>query len=256
LGAHYSRILYVLGSTAYSIVVAKRRWQPLVSGRAIFGWLLALGGPILWLIDRLSELQFVHDMWPFGVCYVRAVLHGLAHANILLIPLAGIGWLTILVMWPEVMSFLAKDLGEINILLRTWRPLNEQEKDAVAGRLLKLGQHTIQISHNDAIDCADLADDFVEVFQRAGWSVPSPPGVSWDSIGARGIAVSGRSNNPLSTTLSRVIEDTTYLTVDGTSSIQEHPSTQTLDIIILVAPMRRRRPGLTISHPPAHTRLF
>jgi len=222
-------------------MVAKRRWQPLLSRKAIFGWLLTLGALILWLIDRFSEVQFVYDMWPHGVSYVRAISHKLAHGNVLLVPLVGIGWLTVLVMWPEVMSRLAKDLGETNDLLRTWRPLNEQEKDALAARSSKLGQHTVQISYNDTIDCVDLADDFVEVFQRAGWNVPSPPGVSWDSIGARGITISGRASNSLATTLSRIIEDTTHLTVDKTSSINEHPSTQALDIIILVAPMRRRR---------------
>lgn len=201
----------------------------------------------------MAEAQFVRDNFPSAVAIVNAGLGWAEQMNPLLVPALGLVWLTGLIVWPEIMERLANRLGETNVLLRIWRPLSEGEINDLAKTLKTLGQRTILIVHNDAIDCGDLAEDFMEAFQRAGWSLPRKPGVSWGSIGARGISLRGKPDDGLCFAIAKAIHEATYIapeigeplaekeqsaSAEGRPTIN-HP-TVPIDASLAVMPMRRK----------------
>jgi len=240
-------------------MAARERSRRLLSFKALLGLILLFGEPItegvVWLIDRLSELQFVHDEAPVAANYLQAAAHRLALMNSFVFPLSGLAFLILLVLWPDLKEKVATSLGDTNVLLRAWKPFTSGEIDALTRRLLSLGKHTILIVHNDAVDCGDLADDFAEAFERGGWKLPRRPGVSWGSIGARGISVRGKPDDDLAHALATIIAETTYVipelgeplpAEEQLASIEEPPAAPnnriSIDVRLAIMPKRRRPP--------------
>jgi hypothetical protein len=111
----------------------------------------------------------------------------------------------------------------------------------------------VLLGYASAVDCADLADDFMEVFQRAGWSLPTRPGVPYNSFAARGFLVRGKPNDTISPLLIRAIEEATYITTESGPSLSDAESLAAtgkhengleikvpIEVIILIAFMRRK----------------
>ncbi len=232
---------------------ARKRLSRLISFRSIPGFLAALFRPFIWLVDRVAEAQFLHDNFPSAVAIVDAAITRAEYISTLWITVSGFLWLGVLILWPDIMERLAVRLGETEVLLRVWRPLTKSEISNLAERLAAIGKRTILITHNDAIDCSDLAEDFTEAFQRAGWSLPRKPGVSWGSIGARGISLRGKPNETLCFSIAKAINDATYITPEigeplaekeQEASTEERPTIKNprvpIDALLAVAPMRRK----------------
>jgi hypothetical protein len=132
---------------------------------------------------------------------------------------------------------------------RKWRPLNDQEKTGLAKRLATLGVHRIGIGYRDSTDCSDLADDLTEVVQRAGWTQPVAPGVTYDSIGAKGVAVHGKVDDQLASLVRLAIAETTYVkTTVGkalpsnarvSQLVDDKPVDYEIDLMIVVGAVSR-----------------
>jgi hypothetical protein len=128
---------------------------------------------------------------------------------------------------------------------RSWRLLSESEKDKLTSRLAKLGSIRVGVGYNDKLDCSDLADDFTEVFQRAGWKQPLQPGVTYASIGAKGIAISGKAGSQLAPMIQRAIAETTYIhpgigeqlpaNAHVSERVNDKPIYYEIDVMLLVA---------------------
>jgi hypothetical protein len=124
--------------------------------------------------------------------------------------------------WRDEHEIIEKAALKTGAVERNWRPLNEGEKDALATRLRKLRKCNVSLGYSDKTDCSDLAEDFTEVFRRAGWYQPAGAAVTYDSIGARDVVVMGKKSDQLASIVVRAISESTYIKPVLDDTLEEH----------------------------------